>query len=63
MDRKQQILKWFDKERKKDQLEIDFSKKKIIQQIKGLNKEELFAKPEPKKISLWSKIKTIIWGS
>lgn len=61
--RASQILNWFEKEKKKDDLEIISSKKKIISEIKNLNKEELFKKEEPKKLSLWQKIRVMIWGN
>lgn len=62
--RTSQILKWFDKEKTKDSIEIKLSKDKLIREIKGLNKEDLFKKEEPvKKITLWQRIRKIIWGS
>lgn len=63
MDRKEQMLKWLEKEKRKDQVDIDFSKKKIIQELKGLDKKELFLKEEKPKITLWTKLKTILWGN
>lgn len=63
MDRKQQMLKWLEKEKRKDLVEIDSSKRKIIQELKGLDKKELFHKEEKQKITLWTKLKTILWGN
>lgn len=59
-DRNQQLVNWFSSEKLKDQRELDKSKEKIIKEIKGLNKETLF--PEPKKLSIWKKIKIILLG-
>ena len=59
-DRNQQLMNWFNSEKLKDQKELDANKKKIIADIKKLNKEELF--PKPKKITLWDKIKVILLG-
>ena len=59
-DRSQQLLNWFDSEKLKDQRELDREKEKIIYQIKGVKKENLF--PKPVKLSLWKKIKIILLG-
>jgi len=56
------MLKWLEKEKRKDQVEIDSSKRKIIQELKGLDKKELFHKEE-QKVTLWTKLKKILWGS
>lgn len=57
------MLKWLEKEKRKDLVEIDSSKRKIIQELKGLDKKELFHKEEKQKITLWTKLKTILWGN
>jgi hypothetical protein len=59
-DRSQQLLNWFNSEKLKDQRELDKNKEKLVREIKGLKKEDLF--PEPVKISLWNKIKIILLG-
>ena len=59
-DRSQQLLNWFDSEKLKDQRELDREKEKIINQINGVKKENLF--PKPVKLSLWKKIKIILLG-
>ena len=59
-DRSQQLLNWFNSEKLKDQRELDKEKEKIIKEIKGLKKDELF--PKPVKLSLWQKIKIILLG-
>jgi|688.fasta_scaffold422124_3 hypothetical protein len=57
------MLKWLEKEKRKDQVEVDSSKRKIIQELKSLDKKELFHKEEERKITLWTKLKTILWGN
>jgi len=59
-DRSQQLLNWFNSEKLKDQRELDREKEKIVKQIKGIKKDELF--PKPVKLSLWKKIKIILLG-
>jgi hypothetical protein len=59
-DRSQQLLNWFNSEKLKDQRELDREKEKIVKQIKGIKKDELF--PKPIKLSLWKKIKIILLG-
>ena len=62
-DRSQQALKWLEKEQEKDKLEIKSSRDKLIKEIKGLNKDDLFKKEPVKKLTIWQKIKQMIWGS
>ena len=59
-DRSQQLLNWFNSEKLKDKREVDREKEKIIKQIKGMKKDELF--PKPVKLSLWKRIKIILLG-
>jgi hypothetical protein len=59
-DRSQQLLNWLNSEKLKDQRELDNTKKKLISDIKKINKEEMF--PKPKKLTLWQKIKIILLG-
>ena len=59
-DRSQQLLNWFSSEKLKDQRELDREKEKIVKQIKGIRKDELF--PKPVKLSLWKRIKIILLG-
>lgn len=60
-DSSQRMLNWLENEKKKDNLEEKSYKNKILKEIKGLNKNELF--PTPKKITLWQKIKILVLGS
>jgi hypothetical protein len=59
-DRSQQLVNWFNSEKLKDQRELDREKEKIVKQIKGIKKDELF--PKPIKLSLWKRIKIILLG-
>lgn len=59
-DRSQQLLNWFNSEKLKDQKDLDRQKEKIIREIKGLKKDELF--PKPVKLSIWKKIKILLLG-
>ena len=54
----EKILKWYKQSLKTDELEIENSKKMVIQEIKGLSKQDLFKEPE--KLTLWKKIKKIL---
>jgi len=58
--RNQQILNWLNKEKIKDDIQVDVQKKRYIQEIKKFKKENLFV-TEPK-LSLWKKIKIMILG-
>lgn len=59
--RNQSILSWLESEKLKDSKEIENTKRKYIEEIRGIKKEELFQKP--KKLTLWQKIKILILGS
>lgn len=60
-ERNQQLSNWLNSEKKKDQVELDREKNKLIQDLKKLKKGDLF--PEPIKLTLWQKIKILILGS
>lgn len=55
------MLNWLESEKLKDSKEIENVKRKYIQEIKGLKKEEIFQ--EPKKLTLWQKIKILLLGN
>jgi hypothetical protein len=59
-DRSQQLLNWFNSEKLKDQRELDREKEKMVKQLKGIKKDDLF--PKPVKLSLWKRIKIILLG-
>lgn len=56
----QKILNWLNKEQLKDKVELEINKKKFIQEIKKIKKEDIIK--VPKKPSLWQKIKIMILG-
>lgn len=59
-DRSQQLMNWLNSEKLKDQRELDNGKKKLINDIKKIKKEDIF--PKPKKLTLWERIKIILLG-
>lgn len=60
IQRTQQLLNWLNNEKNKDKVFLDSSKKRMIQEIKKLKKEDLIKVPE--KMSLWKRIKIMILG-
>jgi hypothetical protein len=60
-DRNQSILNWLESEKLKDNREIENTKKKYIEELRKIKKEELFK--IPKKLTLWQKIKILILGN
>lgn len=60
-DRYQTILNWLDKEKRKDKVQLEKSKMDFIEQIKQVNKSDIF-EPKKPKLTLWQKIKMIILG-
>lgn len=56
----QRILNWLENEKKKDNLQEQNYKKKIIKEIQNLDKTKLFV--TPKKLTLWQKIKMVVLG-
>lgn len=59
----EKVLKWLESEKKKDNVDVSLEKQKFIRDIKNLSKKDLFPEPkQPKKYSLWKKIKIMIWG-
>ena len=56
----QHLLNWLNSQKLKDQKELEYEKNKVIREIKGIDKKDLF--PTPKKLSLWQKIKVLIMG-
>jgi hypothetical protein len=55
----QKLLDWLNKEKQKDQTQLENDKKKLASQLKKLKKEDLFTKEKP---TLWKRIKKLIWG-
>ena len=60
-DKSQQLLNWLNKEKKKDEIELETSKKVFVNDIRNFNKEEFFKNKKQTK-SLWRKIRMMIWG-
>lgn len=60
-DRYQKILNWLEREKIKDKIQLDKSKMDIVNQLKGINKDQLFVQPTTKK-TLWQRIRKTIWG-
>ena len=60
MENPQQLLNWLNKEKVKDDIQVKNQKIKYIEEIKKLKKEELFVPPP--KLSIWKKLKIMIWG-
>ena len=59
--RQEKILQWLNSEKAKDEKELQREKEVFIKQIKKLKKEDFF--PQPKKLTLWQKIKILILGN
>jgi hypothetical protein len=55
----ERLLEQLEKERNKDKEFLEQDKKRLIQELKGLTKEDLFPK-EPKKINLWMRLKMVL---
>jgi DNA-directed RNA polymerase subunit F len=55
----QKLLDWLNKEQKKDNEEIRKYKEDLANQLKKMNKDDMFQKP---KKTLWTRIKKMIWG-
>lgn len=60
-DRSQRLLRMVVSEERKDSHQVEKIKQDYINQIRKIKKEEMF--PLPKKISLWTKLKLILWGN
>ena len=55
------ILRAVHSEEKKDELEVQRIKQSYINQLKKIKKEDLF--PKPTKLTLWQRLKIMIWGT
>lgn len=51
----QKLAKYLERSLKNDKQEIENHKKKMIEELQGLKKEDVFPKPE--KLTLWQRIK------
>jgi hypothetical protein len=55
-----QAMGWLNKEMEKDQKEIDAHKRKMIEEIKKLDKSKMFVEKPKEKISIFNKILMIL---
>ena len=55
------LINWLEKEKLKDQVEINSKKNELINSIKKLNKEDILPKPK-KCLTIWQKLKKILLG-
>jgi hypothetical protein len=51
----QKLVKYLERSLKNDKQEIENHKKKLIEELQGLSKEDIVPKPE--KLTLWQRIK------
>jgi hypothetical protein len=63
----QNLLDWVNREQEKlklqqekDKVELDQQKKVFANQLRKLNKKDLFVK---NKVSIWTRIKRLLWGN
>ena len=52
------ILNWYESELKKDAIQLSKEKKKMIEELKSIKKEEIIKQPE--KLTLWKRIKKVL---
>lgn len=57
----EQILDWLQKEKNKDFLELELEKKKLIDNIKKIKKEDILPK-KPEKLNIWKRLKIMLMG-
>jgi hypothetical protein len=64
MKNKLELINWLEKEKHKDQIELDVEKNNFINEIKKLKKTDLIKKEEPKKVklTLWQRLKKVLMG-
>jgi uncharacterized protein YacL (UPF0231 family) len=56
------VLDWYQNEVQKDSAELESQKKKFIQNLKKTSKEKVFEEFNPKKYTLWQRIKKVLMG-
>lgn len=61
LTREEQAIDWLKSEVKKDRMELNSEKLKMIESIKGLKKDEIVVQKE--KLTLWERIKKVLVGS
>ena len=56
-------LKWLETQVKKDEINLHREKEDFINSLKKLKKEDILPKVvEPKKLTLWEKVKRVLMG-
>lgn len=58
--RGEQSINWFKSELEKDRIELENEKKKLIESIKDLKKENIVKQKE--RLTLWKRIKKVMTG-
>jgi uncharacterized protein YacL (UPF0231 family) len=61
LTREEQSINWLKSEIEKDKIELEIEKKKLIESIKNLKKENIFKQKE--RLTLWMRIKKVMMGS
>lgn len=56
MSRTSKLLNWLNSEIEKDNKDLEVDKKKFIQEIKSLKKEDIFKK---EKLTFWQRVKKV----
>lgn len=56
--KEEQAIDWLKSEIEKDKLQLENEKRKLIESLKGFNKEDI-VKPE-EKLTLWQRIKKVL---
>jgi hypothetical protein len=59
--RGEQSINWLKSELEKDRIELENEKKKLIESIKDLKKENIVKQKE--RLTLWKRIKKVMMGS
>lgn len=56
--RENKIVEWYKSELRKDAIQLSKEKKKMIEELKSIKKEEIIKQPE--KLTLWKRIKKVL---
>jgi len=56
----EQAIDWLRSEIEKDKLQLENEKKRLIESLKGFNKEDIVKPVE--KLTLWKRIKKVVMG-
>lgn len=61
MNKEEKIIKWFQSELDRDNVQLQKDKNEFIKSIKKIDKEKIFEE-KLKKITLWQRIKKVLTG-